>query len=331
MSDNVILSTQSLSGGYSIQYDSIKKYVDAVSNVDVILEENQIIGIAGESGCGKSTLLKMIYGYINPPLVILNGKVLLKERSGQIVDILNLSGEERKSRIWWKQISWIPQNSMNVLNPTIKIRDHFVEILKVHKGVDDKEANKIAIEHLSMVGLSKDVLNAFAHQLSGGMRQRIIIALALLTSPQIILADEPTTALDVVVQRGILQLLEGFQKEMKNTMVVVTHDLGIHAMLSNKVIIMYAGKMVEIGSSETVFTDPAHPYTRILLMSLPRLGDKLLRKGIYGSPPDLSSPPKGCRFHPRCPNALPICESKEPPIIQLGKGCLVACWLYEKG
>jgi len=328
MRDEVILSIKELSGGYLIRHDETQKYIDAVNNINLTIEENQIVGIAGESGCGKSTLLRMIYGYIKSPLVISKGQIILKKKNREIVDLLKYSEEKRKNEIWWKEMSWIPQNSMNVLNPTIKIKDHFMEILKHHLKRSGEEADKLITEYLSAMGLSKDVLKAFPHQLSGGMRQRIVIALALLANPQIILADEPTTALDVVMQRGILQLLMEYQRTTKNTIIIVTHDLGIHSMLSDQVIIIYAGKIVEVGSAEVIFENPAHPYTAALLESLPRLENKNLREGIYGAPPDLSNPPTGCRFHPRCPKAISICGQQEPYQILLEKEHSVACWLY---
>ncbi|MEM0111443.1 MAG: ABC transporter ATP-binding protein, partial [Candidatus Parvarchaeota archaeon] len=282
---------------------------------------------AGESGCGKSTLLKIIYGYLRPPLIVKQGSVILPLKDER-VSILSLSEEERRRKVWWKVISWIPQNSMNVLNPTMRIKDNFVEIMRAHMNIAKKEAMEMAIDYLHKTGLPKDVINAFPHQLSGGMRQRLVIALALITKPQIILADEPSTALDVVMQRGVLQLLANSQRTLRNTIVMVTHDLAIHAMLCDRVAIMYAGKIVEIATSKELFEDPLHPYTQMLLASLPRLGDKELRQGIRGSPPDLSAPPKGCRFHPRCTYMKEICKSEPPLLVEADKEHFVSCYLY---
>jgi len=322
---------KNLSGGYLIGLNGTKKYVDAVNNVNFKLEENQIIGIAGESGCGKSTLLKMLYGYLKPPLIVRKGEVLLQRKSGSgYIDVLKMNPEERKKQVWWKYISWIPQNSMNVLNPVTRIRDHFTEVLKVHMKLEGKDADELAKSYLSNVGLSEDIMNAFPHQLSGGMRQRIVIALSLITKPKVVLADEPTTAVDVITQRAILQLLANVQKELKNIIIVVSHDLSILAMLSHKIAIMYAGKIVEMGPLDMVFENPAHPYTKMLLNSLPKLGDKSAKKGVSGSPPDLASPPPGCRFHPRCQECLSLCKSKEPPFLEVEKDHFVACFLYER-
>ena len=304
-------------------------YVDAVSGVTLEAYENEVLGIAGESGCGKSTLLKIIYGYVKPPLTVRSGRVLVDTGKGSI-DVLSMDLEERRSRIWWRYISYIPQNAMNVLNPTSRIRDHFAEVLRLHQGLDREEAYRVAAEYVTQLGLPRDVVNAFPHQLSGGMRQRVVIALALIMKPRVVLADEPTTALDVVVQRGILQTLIERQRELRNTLILVTHDMGVHAMLTDRIAIMYAGKIVEVGRTEEVFEKPLHPYTRMLIESLPRLGDKRVRKGLAGQPPDLRSPPPGCRFHPRCPYATDRCRREEPPMVEVEKGHWVACWLYAK-
>jgi len=316
-------------GGYEVKTYEEQFYVDAVSGVTLEAYENEVLGIAGESGCGKSTLLKIIYGYVKPPLTVRSGRVLVDTGKGSI-DVLSMDLEERRSRIWWRYISYIPQNAMNVLNPTSRIRDHFAEVLRLHQGLDREEAYRVAAEYVTQLGLPRDVVNAFPHQLSGGMRQRVVIALALIMKPRVVLADEPTTALDVVVQRGILQTLIERQRELRNTLILVTHDMGVHAMLTDRIAIMYAGKIVEIGRTEEVFEKPLHPYTRMLIESLPRLGDKRVRKGLAGQPPDLRSPPPGCRFHPRCPYTTDRCRREEPPLVEVEKGHWVACWLYAK-
>ncbi|RLG86746.1 MAG: ABC transporter ATP-binding protein [Thermoprotei archaeon] len=324
-----VLLVDRVYGGYEVKTYEEQFYVDAVSGVTLEAYENEVLGIAGESGCGKSTLLKIIYGYVKPPLTVRSGRVLVDTGKGSI-DVLSMDLEERRSRIWWRYISYIPQNAMNVLNPTSRIRDHFAEVLRLHQGLDREEAYRVAAEYVTQLGLPRDVVNAFPHQLSGGMRQRVVIALALIMKPRVVLADEPTTALDVVVQRGILQTLIERQRELRNTLILVTHDMGVHAMLTDRIAIMYAGKIVEIGRTEEVFEKPLHPYTRMLIESLPRLGDKRVRKGLAGQPPDLRSPPPGCRFHPRCPYTTDRCRREEPPLVEVEKGHWVACWLYAK-
>ncbi|MEL9940375.1 MAG: ABC transporter ATP-binding protein [Ignisphaera sp.] len=324
----VLLSVENVVGGYEFESLGKKIYVDAVSNVSISIDDNVVFGIAGESGCGKSTLLKIMYGYIISPLKVLRGNIKIFTSNDSYIDVLSISSELRRSRVWWKEISWIPQNAMNVLNPVEKIKDHFVEILTTHERIDKDDALKIATEYVESFGLSKSVLDAYPHQLSGGMRQRVVIALALLLKPKVVLADEPTSALDVVVQRGVLQILLNKQSELKNTVVLVSHDMGVHAMVTNKLAVMYAGKVVEIGRTEDIFEKPLHPYTKALIDSLPRIGDKTLRTGLAGSPPDLRNPPPGCRFHPRCPFAMDICRKEEPPMIEIEKNRFVSCWLY---
>ena len=324
-----VLLVDNVVGGYEVKTFEQSFYVDAVSGVVLEAYENEVLGIAGESGCGKSTLLRIIYGYTKPPLVVKSGRVIISTEHGDL-DVLSLNLEERRSKVWWRYISYIPQNAMNVLNPTARIRDHFAEILRIHQGLDKDEAYKVAAEHVTQLGLPRDVINAYPHQLSGGMRQRVVIALALIMKPRVVLADEPTTALDVVVQRGILQTLIERQRELKNTLILVTHDMGVHAMLTDRIAIMYAGKIVEVGRTEEVFEKPLHPYTRILIESLPRLGDKSMRKGITGQPPDLRNPPPGCRFAPRCPYATERCRREVPELVDVGGRHYVACWLHTR-
>jgi len=328
MSDNAALTVKNLVGGYDIVERKQHLYVDAVSNVSFSAFKNEVVGIAGESGCGKSTLIKIIYGLIMDPLVVKDGSIFVRHEE-KTVDVLSLNPETRRRQLWWKVISYIPQNSMNVLNPTLRIRDHFFEVLRKHGGLGKKEAKEQILSYMEGLGLSRDVAKAYPHQLSGGMRQRVIIALALLLKPKIILADEPSTALDVIVQRGILQWLIEAQKRLGSTLIVVTHDMGVHAMVTDRLIIMYAGKVVEIGRSDNIFEDPLQPYTRLLISSLPKLRDNKPREGIMGMPPDLRNPPRGCRFHPRCPFMTDKCY-EEPPLIEFDRGHYVACWLHVK-
>jgi len=324
MSEDIV-TISNLDAVYVIDPEK-KIYVHAVNDVSLQVKKGEVLGIAGESGCGKSTLAKTIYGFILPPLTVRKGSVIFKVDDKEY-NILNMSLDERRRRLWWKIISYIPQNAMNVLNPVERIRDHFIEIFRYHSNHVDIGFVERFIES---IGLKKDVLNAYPHQLSGGMRQRIVIALALILSPLIVIADEPTTAVDVVLQRGILQLLLEFHKKYNNTMILITHDMGVHAMVTDRVAVMYAGNIVEVGKTSEIFEKPLHPYTQALINSLPRIGDKSPRAGLAGSPPDLRSPPPGCRFHPRCPFAMDICRREKPPLIEVEKGHFAACWLYMK-
>jgi peptide/nickel transport system ATP-binding protein len=320
----MVLKADNVYGEYVI---SPQISIKAVNNVSIELKKNEVIGIAGESGCGKSTLIKILYGFLQPPLTA-SGKVLLNTKGG--FDLLSVSEDYKRENIWWKIMSYIPQNSMNVLNPFMKIGDHFVELLRKHLKIEKDEAYRVAEEYVMSMGMRKDILKAFPHQLSGGMRQRVVVSLALLLKPSIIFADEPTTAVDVVLQKVLLQLLTDKQKELGATLVVVTHDMGVHAMITQKVAVMYAGRIVEEAPTEPLFEDPKHPYTQTLINSLPRLGDDRPRIGLSGSPPDLRNPPPGCEFHPRCPYAMDICRREKPLRVKIDKDRYVVCWLYAK-
>jgi len=304
-----------------------KTQVYAVSRVSLELKQGEIMGIAGESGCGKSTLMKVIYGFIEPPLKVSRGEVKLYIHNNGF-NILSMDRDSLRSKIWWKHISWIPQGAQNVLNPTLRIRDHFIETIRTFTKKNKEEAYEMAKEHILGLGLPEDVLTAFPHQLSGGMRQRVIIALSIILRPEVILADEPTSALDVVNQKIILQMFRTIRDEHKSTVVLVSHDMDVHGVVTDRVAIMYAGNIVEIGNTDDIFDEPLHPYTKALIESLPRLGERSIKKGLGGQPPDLTRPPPGCRFHPRCPYAKDICTKEEPPEIDLGEGRKVKCWLY---
>jgi len=308
-------------------YDTPRGTVKAVDNVSFDVREDEILGIAGESGCGKSTLLKCIYGCIEPPLRLVSGSIEaeLTDDRGESVVIRN--GEMRE--VWWKLISYIPQGSMSVLNPVVRIGNQFFDAVSGSRQNKSKRAIREQVaSYLKELELPVEVLKSYPHQLSGGMRQRVIVALATFLNPQIVLADEPTTALDVVVQRGILTMLARVQKRMKNTLVTVSHDMGVQYQITQRMVIMYAGKVVEVGPTEPTFDTPSHPYTDMLIKSLPRVGDPTQREGIDGSPPSLINPPSGCRFSPRCPSAMDICYKEEPRFLEIESGRYVACHLY---
>lgn len=323
-----VLRIENLKAYYVTSLYGVERKVRAVDNVSLEVLENEILGIAGESGCGKSTLLKTMIGLIKPPLTVLDGKILYK-LNGEEIDII--SQREEINSLKWKVFSYVPQGSMSVLNPTRKIIKTFEDLLKVHLKIDKKEEiRKLSEEHLKALGLPSEVLNSYPHQLSGGMRQRVTIALSTILKPKVIIADEATTALDVVVQRGVIQLLRRIQSEFKNSIVIVTHDMGVHANIADRIVIMYAGKILEIGSARDIFKNPLHPYTKYLIESLPKIGDKSLRKSVPGAPPSLLNPPTGCRFHPRCNMAMEICKKEVPALVDVKNGHKVACFLHNR-
>lgn len=321
-----ILRAENLDAFYVLDFSGTRKVVKAVNRVNLEVYENEVFGIAGESGCGKTTLLRALFAQVEPPLRIMSGKVFYRVNR-EDVDIFNLP-PEKKRKLRFEYIAYIPQGSMSVFNPVKTIRVTFLDVLESHiQGKAREELLKTAREHLEKLGLPGKVLGAYPHQLSGGMRQRIAIALATLLNPRIILADEPTTALDVVAQRAVLDLLGEVQEKLKNTLILVTHDMGIHAAITHRMAIMYAGKIVEEGKTEDIFSSPLHPYTQYLIRSLPRIGDKTPRESVPGAPPSLVDPPQGCMFHPRCPYTLPQCKTETPQLVPSGKHHKVACFL----
>ena len=323
-----ILRTEKLQAFYLLDMSGVKKEVKAVNGIDLAIQPNEVYGIAGESGCGKSTLLKALFASIEPPLRHIGGKIFYHIHDKD-VDVATLSAEEIR-RLRWEYISYVPQGSMSVLNPVAKLKETYRDFLESHvSGKSKDQAVEIAKEHLEKLGLPPKILEAYPHQLSGGMRQRVTIALATLLKPQIIIADEPTTALDVVVQRGVVQLLKEIQDELRNTIILVTHDMGVHANIADRIGIMYAGKIVEEGLTEAIFGAPQHPYTQYLINSLPRFGDKSVRKSVPGSPPSLDKLPSGCSFHPRCPHAKAVCAANVPEPVDLDNHHKVACWLVK--
>jgi peptide/nickel transport system ATP-binding protein len=307
-------------------YNSPRGLVKAVDGVTFDIRENEILGIAGESGCGKSTLLKVLYGYLQAPLKIVSGEYEATIRTDTSSFTI---GPEDMRKYWWQFISYVPQGSMSVLNPVVRIENQFFDaVAKSHQLTDKKVLRERIAEYLKELELPVEVLKSYPHQLSGGMKQRVLIALGTFLHPQIVLADEPTTALDVVVQKGILLMLTELQKRMKNSLVIVSHDMGVHYQITNRLAIMYAGKLVELGPTEAIFNKPLHPYTQLLIQSLPRVGDQRVRTGIGGRPPSLVNPPDGCRFAARCPHVMEQCRTIEPAFVEIEPDHYVACHLY---
>lgn len=302
-----------------VQYKSRDRTVRAVDGVSFLLENNESIGIVGESACGKSTLgLAIIRSASGGEIV--SGDILLDDTS-----MLKMSEDEFAKTILWKKISMVFQGAMNSLDPVFSIKEQFEEVLKNHRHEGDRI--KIINEAIDAVGLSPSILGKFPHELSGGMKQRVVIAMALLLKPRLVIADEPTTALDVLVQAQILGLLKKLKKGGMS-FVLISHDLGIISEIADKVGIMYAGKIVEFGTLQEVYSAPKHPYTQALLKSMPKIKGEQELISLKGNPPSLITPPKGCRFYDRCVHAKEKCR-EEPPVIITETG-YVSCWLYEE-
>ncbi len=322
----VVLRTENLQAFYVLEVQGTKKTVQAVNDVSIEIYENEIYGIAGESGCGKTTLLKSLFNEVVPPLRLIDGRICYRINDVE-VDVTGMSAEEKR-QLRMKYISYIPQGSMSVFNPVIKIKGTFADFIGSHINVKNRaEIFELARQRIMELGLPSNVLDVYPHQLSGGMRQRVTIALASSLNPRIMIGDEPTTALDVVVQRGVIQMLKDIQKTLKNTIILVTHDMGVHANIADRIGVMYAGKIVEEGTTEQIFAEPVHPYTQFLINSLPKFGDKTMRDSVPGSPPSLMNLPKGCPFHPRCPHVMDICRQQMPDFTQIDENHRVACWL----
>ncbi|MCI4462310.1 MAG: ABC transporter ATP-binding protein [Thermogladius sp.] len=318
----VILDVQ----GLKTYFYTSKGIVKAVDNVSFKVGRGEVLGIAGESGSGKSTLGFSLIRLVPPPGRIVDGRVIFMGE-----DILKMPEEEFRTKVRWKGISMVFQGAMNALNPVYTVGAQIAEVLMLHKGLSKKEALEEAANLLKMVGLDPRRVRSYPHELSGGMKQRVVIAMALALRPSLVIADEPTTALDVVVQAQIMNLLKRLQRELKMSIILITHDMSLIAEIADKVAIMYAGKIVEIGSSDRVFNNPLHPYTRALINSIPSLRKELKKlEFIPGVPPDLIQPPPGCRFHPRCKYAFEPCNKEEPPMVEVEPGHYVSCWLYAK-
>lgn len=330
MNKETILRTEQLKAFYVLDVHGTQKIAKAVNDVNLNICENEIYGIAGESGCGKTTLLKALFNAIEPPLRLIDGKIFYR-MAGDFVEVTSLTAEEKR-RLRMEYISYIPQGSMSVLNPVLKLKESYDDFISSHVDESNHELTfELARQQIIELGLPRNILEAYPHQLSGGMRQRVTIALAALLKPRIMIGDEPTTALDVVVQRGVIQLLLDIQQKLENTIILVTHDMGVHANVADRVGIMYAGKIVEEAPTEQIFEQPYHPYTQFLINSLPKFGDKSVRGSVPGSPPSLVDLPNGCPFHPRCPKAMKICSEQMPGFSRPDSNHQVACWLLGEG
>ncbi|MEM0020849.1 MAG: ABC transporter ATP-binding protein [Fervidicoccaceae archaeon] len=311
----------------STSYLTFRGTVKAVEKANLKLEKEEILGIAGESGCGKSTLAWSIMGLVPPPGKVVEGSVKIEG-----IDVLSLSETERRRKILWEKISMVFQGAINSLNPVYTIGYQLAEPFIYHRNYSKKEAMEKVTDLLKMVGLNPEIAKRYPHELSGGMKQRAVIAMALALEPTVVIADEPTTALDVVIQSQILNLMKKLKQEKKLSFILITHDMSVIAEMADKVAIMYAGRIVEYGPSDIVFNRPYHPYTMALIRSIPRLRGPIEKlQYIPGEPPNLINVPPGCKFNPRCQYVMDICRKEEPDYIEVEKNHFVRCWLYEKG
>jgi peptide/nickel transport system ATP-binding protein len=318
-----VLTVENLKAYYVNEHFGVRREVRAVDDISLTIGRNEVYGIAGESSSGKSSLIKTLAGAIRPPMRVVGGSVSF-DFGGQTIDVYKQPEKLRPAR--WRHLSYIMQGSMNVLNPVRRVKHSFDDFAFRHMGLSPSAFRQRVEQHLSRLGLSPDVLEAFPHQLSGGMRQRLTIALATVCEPEFIIADEPTTALDVLVQQEVLGLIKDVQNRMQSSIIFVTHDMSVHAAISDRLAIMYAGRLAEEGTTEALFARPQHPYTAHLIASLPRIGDTRVRKSLPGKPPALSDPPSGCRFHPRCPLAIERCTREVPQMLPSATGGRVACF-----
>ncbi|MCI8422257.1 MAG: ABC transporter ATP-binding protein [Lawsonibacter sp.] len=304
-----------------IHYRTDDGIFQAVNGVNLTVEEGEALGLVGETGAGKTTTALGILRLVPaPPGKILSGKILFQGK-----DLLTCSKQELR-KIRGEQISMIFQDPMTALNPTLPVGQQIAEVIRLHSSCSRAEAVTRAMDMLAMVGIDPGRSNEFPHQFSGGMKQRVVIAIALACSPKLLLADEPTTALDVTIQAQVLAMIRSLQKKLRTSMILITHDLGVVAETCDKVAIMYAGEIVEYGTLEQIYTSPSHPYTSGLFGAIPSLNKKVMRLSpIAGMMPDPSNLPEGCAFHPRCQYADEGCCQCHPSIVDLGGGHLARC------
>ena len=300
--------------------------VNAINGLDLDLKVGETLGLVGETGAGKTTTALSVMGLVDcPPGKIHSGEIIFRGR-----DLLKL-GEDDYTQIRGKQISMIFQDPMTALNPTMPVIEQIAEVIAYHDKVSEEEAEKRAVKMLELVRIPADRANEYPHQFSGGMKQRVVIAMALACNPELLLADEPTTALDVTIQAQVLEMINELKLKLNTSMILITHDLGVVAETCDNVAVIYAGQIVEYGSKEQIFRRPAHPYTLGLFGSLPKLDDDSKRLSpIYGLPPDPTNLPDGCAFHPRCPKTCESCSSGSVEMVEIEPGHFVRCLLCGK-
>lgn len=307
--------------GLRTYYDVEGGEVKAVDGVDFSLKKGESLGIVGESGCGKTTLGYSIINFVPPNGRIAKGRIQFDD-----MNISAMSEAELRKRIRWKKISMIFQEAMNCLNPFYTVGNQMIETLQIHAPeIKRNEAGELVRRSLKTMDLGTDVIDMYPHELSGGMKQRVVIAMGLMLDPEIVIADEPTSALDVIIQARILNMLKNLQRNLELSLILITHDLSIISEVADYIAVMYAGEFIEYGPLHEIYKSPSHPYTNLLLESIPKMMGKQSLRYIPGIPPNLKSPPYGCRFHPRCPYAIEKCKVKEPIRTKLTKNHYSKC------
>ena len=314
------------------QFDTHDGVVKAVDGVSFTLDKGEVLGIVGESGCGKSVMSLSIMQLIQRPKgKIAGGEILFTMSNGELVDIAELdpNGDQIR-RIRGNEISMIFQEPMTSLNPVYTVGEQIMEVVRLHQNLDKEAARAKAVEMLRLVGIPspEQRVNEYPHQLSGGMRQRVMIAMALSCNPSLLIADEPTTALDVTIEAQILELMQNLQEQLNMAIMFITHDLKVVGEMADRVLVMYTGKVVEEASVDDIFYNTKHPYTKGLLSSMPMIGRNKRLASIPGVVPNLLNLPKGCAFAPRCPQVMDQCHLSEPPVCSIATGHRVKCWHY---
>jgi peptide/nickel transport system ATP-binding protein len=304
-----------------LYYKTTKGVVKAVDDVSFDLNKGETLAIVGESGCGKSSLSRAIIRLLPRNVHTYEGKIMLNG-----TDLMSMDEETFRKEVRWRKISMVFQGALNSLNPVLKVGYQIAEPLMIHMKMDEKEAIERAKELLVKLGLSEEFAERYPFELSGGMKQRAVIAMALITNPDLIILDEPTSALDVITQANIMNMLKELKRSREQTFIFITHDISVTSELADKVATMYAGQIVEIAPADTFYEEPLHPYTQKLMKSVPTLRREKTLESIPGAPPNLINPPSGCRFHPRCDKAMDICRKEDPPTFERGHS--VKCWLY---
>jgi len=317
MADQPLLRLENL----TLHFRTGKGIVKAVDGINFSLGYKEAVVVLGESGCGKSSLAKAILRLLPRNVDSYSGKVYLEDQ-----ELMALSDEEYRKQVRWVHMSMVPQAAMNALNPVLKVGDQVAEPMMIHHGVGREQALEQAAKMFQHVGVPVDFIDRYAFELSGGMRQRVAIAMALITAPSLIILDEPTSALDVITQANIFNVLKRIKKELEISFVLITHDIATSSELADRVAVMYAGQIVEVGDAASFFEEPLHPYSRMLMASVPRLRGETEPEFIVGQPPSLLDLPIGCRFADRCPLRFEKC-AQEPPVFEKS-GSTVKCWKY---